>query len=651
MRYYMYQNTGNTNNISTSSINIPKYNILHNGIELQMFALGTSETYPQGLIEYAIKNGFRFIDTAFMYKSEECVGRAIKNCIEEGIVKREDLFIQSKAPHIRAGYNCTLEAFEESISKLGVEYLDSYLIHLPMRDRDNWRELAIDTWRAMEKLYKEGKIKSIGVSNFLIHHLEYLMSKAEIKPMINQIELHPFRHQIELVEYCRKREIVLQAWYPVGKGRVFYSEPLKQLSKKYNTSIMKFVIQWHKQKGFIPILGLYSETEIQEALGKIDFEISPEDMAFVDLLDGTQSSGMHTDGRYLDYIPVIPKFPRLQKATLFEPSVRTYKLFGFIPFFKIKDVNINCKQYYLFNILICRCQQKMIIPNKTNWTREEKLSGKYVIEPIFNIQNEFLECPVFDEKNNVLYCVASKNNKIYKIDLTTKEYETIPTLGGIVGSIALNKDGTLLCAEESGIYKLDLKNNERIFLADFKNKDRVYNDGKLDAKGRFIVGTSGKFNNGKLYSFDGKQVKVLEENITCSNGIAFSKDNKTMYYIDSESHKVAKYKYNLETGEAIFDKYVIEIEAGTPDGMCIDEDENLWIAEYDGCKISKYETKNYTKIDEIIMPVYPTSVCLAKGSNPHPERTSDRGGGLLYCTTTKAKNSNKYSGLFVIRYK
>ena len=470
--------------------------------------------------------------------------------------------------------------------------------------------------------------------------------KEELNKKIGEVDI------LELEDaFVFAPEIVLQAWYPVGKGRVFYSEPLKQLSKKYNTSIMKFVIQWHKQKGFIPILGLYSETEIQEALGKIDFEISPEDMAFVDLLDGTQSSGMHTDGRYLDYIPVIPKFPRLQKATLFEPSVRTYKLFGFIPFFKIKDVNINCKQYYLFNILICRCQQKMIIPNKTNWTREEKLSGKYVIEPIFNIQNEFLECPVFDEKNNVLYCVASKNNKIYKIDLTTKEYETIPTLGGIVGSIALNKDGTLLCAEESGIYKLDLKNNERIFLADFKNKDRVYNDGKLDAKGRFIVGTSGKFNNGKLYSFDGKQVKVLEENITCSNGIAFSKDNKTMYYIDSESHKVAKYKYNLETGEAIFDKYVIEIEAGTPDGMCIDEDENLWIAEYDGCKISKYETKNYTKIDEIIMPVYPTSVCLAKGSNPHPERTSDRGGGLLYCTTTKAKNSNKYSGLFVIRYK
>lgn len=614
--------------------------ILHNGIELASLGLGTSETYPQELIEYAIQNGFRFIDTAFMYKSEECVGRAINKCIQDGIVKRENLFIQSKAPHIRAGYNCTLEAFEETLNKLGIEYLDSYLIHLPMRDRENWRELAIDTWRAMEKLYKEGKIKAIGVSNFLIHHLEFLISKAEIKPMINQIELHPFRHQKELVDYCRANHIALQAWYPVGKGRVFYSLPIRNLAQKYNTSIMKFVIQWHKQKGFIPILGLYTETEIQEALSKIDFEILPEDMSYIDLLDGTQSSGMHTDCTFLDAIPVIPKFPRLQKATNFEPSIQIYKLFGFIPFFKIKQTSINCKQYYLFNILIARSQRKLIPPSKTHWSKKDKISSTYKIEPIFNVNNEFLECPVLDEKNNIIYCVASKNNKIYKIDLKTKEYETIPTLGGIVGSIALNNDGTLICAEESGIYKIDLKTNERVFLADFKNKDRVYNDGKLDAKGRFIVGTSGKFNNGKLYSFDGKYVKVLAENITCSNGIAFSKDNKIMYYIDSETHKVAKYDYNLESGEAVFDRYVIEINDGTPDGMCIDKDENLWIAEYDGCKISKYETQNYTKIDEINMPVYPTSVCYKQND------TSNN--AYLYCTTTKAKNSDKHSGLFMI---
>lgn len=618
---------------------------LSNGLKMPDFAIGSSSSDNALMVELSIKYGLRFFDTAYMYNSESDFGAAFEKCINEGLIKREDLFIQSKAPHNKIGYNSTLVEFENSLKKLKCDYLDSYLIHYPHREHENWRELTLDKWRALETLYKQGKVKAIGVSNFLPHHLDFIMQNAEIKPMINQIELNPLRHQNYTIEYCRAHNIAVQAWAPLGSGRCFYNPIIKQLANKYHTSVLSFVLNWHQQKGYIPILGVNSEEEIVEVSHRVQFNISDEDMLILDDLK-ENSSGCHTDSVLVDWIPEIPQKKLVQESPFTSKKI-VFKLFGFLPIFRVEEVSPDKKKFYFLNLLLLKTQPKPLL-NCRKWKKSEKISGKYKIEQVFNDQNNFLECPVWDKKNNIIYCVASSDSKIYKVDVKKQTFEVIPTTKGVIGSIDILPDGWLISAEEHGIFKINPQTQERIYLTQLKPENKyvygqgmfTYNDGKLDARGRFVVGTSSRYNNNKLYSFDGKSQRVLEHNIGLSNGIAWNKDNTVMYYVDSDTKKVAKYHYNIETGDAFFDSYVIEFTQGTPDGICMDENDNLWIAEFDGQRVSKWNTEDYTKVDEINFPVYVTSCCLAGKNNEY-----------LYVTTCKAINSEKSSGLFRIKIK
>lgn len=195
--------------------------ILSNGYSIPCVGFGTWQT-PDGetavnAIKAAITSGYRHIDAAAVYENEKSVGLGIA----ESNIKREELFITSKVWNAERGYDKTLKAFEKTCADLGVEYLDLYLIHWPAvkNQYDNWEEINLDTWKAMTELYKAGKIKSIGVSNFLPHHLEALM-QTEVKPMVNQIEFHPGLLQTETVAYCNEHNILVEAWSPLGTGKM-----------------------------------------------------------------------------------------------------------------------------------------------------------------------------------------------------------------------------------------------------------------------------------------------------------------------------------------------------------------------------------------------------------------------------------------------
>lgn len=205
---------------------------LNNGYEIPCVGFGTWQT-PDGktaimAVSEAIRAGYRLIDTASCYKNEVGIGQGIK---ESGI-DREKLFITSKVWNTERGYEKTMAAFEKSMSDLGLDYLDLYLIHWPASSYqfENWEEINLDTWKAMTELYKAGRIKAIGVSNFLPHHLGTLI-KTEVPPMVNQIEYHPGLVQAETVSYCKTHNILVEAWSPLGTGRMLNNESLKSMQK------------------------------------------------------------------------------------------------------------------------------------------------------------------------------------------------------------------------------------------------------------------------------------------------------------------------------------------------------------------------------------------------------------------------------------
>ena len=225
---------------------ISDYTVLSNGVKMPLLGLGTFRIEDSLQIEEIVKEalniGYIHIDTATVYNNEEGIGKAIK---DSGI-KREKIFITSKVANDDQGYETTLKAFNTSLEKLQLDYLDLYLIHWP-------RSLNKETWKALEFLYKQGKVRAIGVSNFLIHHLEDLLKYAEIKPMVNQIEHHPYLIQQELLDYCIKNKIQVEAWAPIMKGKVFEIPLIKELSKKYNKTEAQIVLRWNLQRNIVVI--------------------------------------------------------------------------------------------------------------------------------------------------------------------------------------------------------------------------------------------------------------------------------------------------------------------------------------------------------------------------------------------------------------
>lgn len=257
---------------------------LNNGIDIPCIGYGTFQT-PDGKsvedgVKEALKIGYRHIDTAYFYQNEKGVGKAIR----ESGVKREDIFVTSKLWNSDRGYESAKAAFEKTMDNLGLEYLDLFLIHWPAikKQFDNAEEINAETWKAFEEIYETGRVKAIGLSNFLPHHIDELMKTAKIKPMVNQIEFHPGFAQIETAKYCLENDIVVEAWSPLGRKEVLENETLVELAKKYNKSTAQICIRWVLQHDILPLPKSVTPSRILENSQVFDFEISEDDMKTID---------------------------------------------------------------------------------------------------------------------------------------------------------------------------------------------------------------------------------------------------------------------------------------------------------------------------------------------------------------------------------
>ncbi|MED4039905.1 aldo/keto reductase [Niallia taxi] len=262
---------------------------LNNGVEMPKFGLGVFKVQEgQEVIDSvkaAIKAGYISIDTAAVYKNEEGVGQGIK----ESGVDREKLFITTKVWNADQGYDSTLAAFETSIQKLGLDYIDLYLIHWPVSGKYK------ETWKALEKLYKDGKVKAIGVSNFHKHHLEDLLSEAESVPTVNQIELHPLLSQEELRNFCKEKGIVVEAWSPLAQGKLLDNPVLTEIAAKYNKSTAQIILRWDLQNDIVTIPKSIKEHRIIENADIFDFELTAEDLEKINGLNKNERVGADPD--------------------------------------------------------------------------------------------------------------------------------------------------------------------------------------------------------------------------------------------------------------------------------------------------------------------------------------------------------------------
>ncbi len=263
--------------------------ILHNGVKMPYLGLGVYQSGIGGEVEkaiqWAINAGYRHIDTAAAYQNETGVGVAVANAP----VAREELFIVSKVWNTDQGYDNTLKAFEASLKRLQMEYLDLYLVHWPVSGKYK------ETWAAMEQLYAEKRVRAIGVCNFLQHHLLDLLETATVVPMVNQMEFHPYLVQQELLDFCKANAIQYEAWSPLMQGMVFKLESLRELATRYGKSIAQVVLRWDLQKGVITIPKSVHKDRIEENANLFDFELLPEDMAFLDALDRGKRFGPDPD--------------------------------------------------------------------------------------------------------------------------------------------------------------------------------------------------------------------------------------------------------------------------------------------------------------------------------------------------------------------
>lgn len=249
---------------------------LHNGIKMPYFGLGVfqSEDTTNSVLT-ALDRGYRHIDTASVYNNEKEVGNAIK----QHAVEREDIFVVSKVWNSDQGFEKTIKAYHDSLKRLNMDYLDLYLVHWPVKGK------FVETWKAMEFLYNEGKVKAIGVSNFMRNHLDELLPNCSVIPMVNQMEFHPYLVQQELVNFCLEKGIQYESWSPLMKGKILDIDILKKLSQKYEKTIVQIVLRWNLQKGIVTIPKSSNPERIKSNAQIFDFELSQEDLDVIDSLD------------------------------------------------------------------------------------------------------------------------------------------------------------------------------------------------------------------------------------------------------------------------------------------------------------------------------------------------------------------------------
>ena len=231
---------------------------------LPEIGLGTAnliEDKAAELVEFAIKTGYRLIDTAPVYGSEKAVGQAVKKSVGGGYCKREDLLIETKLSNEDQGYYSTLKAFDKSLNELGLDYIDIYPI--PKDRQNDYKELNIQTWSAMQELREKGLVKAIGVCNFLPRHIENLVSGGRILPAINQLELHPEYQESENISYCREKGIQVEAWSPFRNGMTFSNDKIKEFAAKNSLSVSELVYAWNKSIGSVPIVKSNSKEHIK----------------------------------------------------------------------------------------------------------------------------------------------------------------------------------------------------------------------------------------------------------------------------------------------------------------------------------------------------------------------------------------------------
>ncbi len=270
--------------------------VLSNGVKIPCVGFGTwklaGDENTVDIIKAAIDCGYRHIDTAYAYQNERAVGKAVREC---GL-KRSELFITSKLNNPDHGYENTLKAFEITMSNLELEYLDLYLIHwpIPVAYKDCWKEANEGTWKAFEELYQDGKIKAIGVSNFLEHHIDALLETAVIAPMVDQLELHPQYPQADAVNYCKEKRMIVEAWSPLMSGHMMHPL-LIEMAEKYHKSVPQILLRWSIQHGFLPLPKTTSRERMLENAHIFNFELSPEDIEAMKVLEAYGLTGPHPD--------------------------------------------------------------------------------------------------------------------------------------------------------------------------------------------------------------------------------------------------------------------------------------------------------------------------------------------------------------------
>jgi methylglyoxal/glyoxal reductase len=269
---------------------------LSNGVEIPLIALGTWESPNNDILINSILNafnaGYKSIDTAAAYGNEESVGEALK---KSGL-NREEYFITTKVWNSDHGYDNTIKAYQRSLDNLKLDYVDLLLIHWPGKDK------YLETWRAFEDMYKDGKIKAIGVSNFKEHHLKYLFDNGTIKPMVNQIEFHPYLLQEDLLNFSKENEILVEAWSPLMHGQNLFKHPvIVEIAKKYNKSSAQVILKCELQLGLRVLPKSVHKNWIEENIDVFDFSLNDEDMKKICSLNKNMRSGPDPDTFFMGF--------------------------------------------------------------------------------------------------------------------------------------------------------------------------------------------------------------------------------------------------------------------------------------------------------------------------------------------------------------